>query len=80
MSLDKQIKDMAAKKVDALIDEASRAVANVIHTTPLLVPDVARLVSEHKTKTTYDKCVKAFADHISEDMLASLGKETDEDE
>lgn len=73
MNLDKQIKEMAKNQVDTIIDAGARALAQSVGSAPLSVPDVARLVSEHKTKSTYDKCVKIVADSISVEMLKTVG-------
>lgn len=73
MSLDKQIKEMAEAQLTALVTETARAVTKVIKDSEVSTPDMARLVSEHKTKSTFDKCVKQLAAKISKDMMASLG-------
>lgn len=72
MSLDKQIKEMAAKQLDELQEAAERAILNVCTPTPLNMPELARLVSGHKTQTTRDACIKKLSDKISADMLASI--------
>ena len=56
----------------ALVTETAKAVTKVIKSSEVSTPDMARLVSEHKTKSTFDKCVKQLAAKISKDMLASL--------
>ena len=78
MSLDKQIKEMAEKRVDEIVVAAARAVANVIGDSPVGVRQIARLVSEHKTQTTKTACVKAFSDQISADMLKSMSSNNDD--
>ena len=80
MSLDKRIKEIAEGRVDALVDQASRILAKAVGDSPMSVPDVARLISEHKTKTTRDRCVKAVADQISKEMLSSMANSGSEDE
>lgn len=73
MSLDKQIKEMAAAELDSLVKLAQGNLTGTCKGTPLVAADVARLVSGHKTKTTYDACVKVLAARISANMLASIG-------
>lgn len=73
MSLDKQIKEMASVKVDDVVEAAYKAVEKVVKGTGLKTNDVARLVSGHKTKSTFDASVKVVAEKISADMMASLG-------
>lgn len=77
MSLDKQIKEVATGQVDALVADAAKALAKVVKDAEISVPDLARLVSEHKTKSTHDKCVKAVAEKISKDMLATMSGSDD---
>ena len=71
MSLDKQIKEMAIEQIGEICATVQSKL--VEHTPePLDHKDIARLISGHKTKTTFDRCVKQLSDRISKQMLASM--------
>ena len=63
---------MAEVELDKLAAEAGKAIAKVRAGTALATTDLARIVSDHKTNATRVKCIKALADAIGKDMLASL--------
>ena len=54
-SVDQVIKAKAEEVVDGIISDATKKLAEC--STLLTITDTARLVSGHKTKTTYDKAV-----------------------
>lgn len=71
MSLDKRIKGMAEARVTRLIEDAGRALEPICKNYGLHMNDVARLMSQHKTKTTHAAIVKQFSDAIAQRMLES---------
>lgn len=71
MNLDKQIKEMAIEQIGEICAIVQSKL--VEHTPePLDHKDIARLISGHKTKTTFDKCVRQLSDRIGEQMMKSM--------
>jgi hypothetical protein len=73
MSLDKQIKALAETELVNLMDAGSKALNKVCQGSPIGVGQLARLVSDHKPKSTRDACVKILSEKIGKNALASLG-------
>ena len=73
MSLDKQIKEIAEKRVRELVRDARDAVAEVIpQGVDVTIEDLARLVSGHKDKTVYNHVVKQVSNGIASEMLSGF--------
>ena len=72
MSLDKQIKEMATNQLNDICTRAEEAVNRVVQGTPLGAEDVARIVSGHKTQTTFASCVKKLETRIGQSMLSAM--------
>lgn len=69
--LDAKIKEIANNRLTSIVNDASKALDD-LELGPLSVQDVARLISDHKTKATRAKCAKLLIEDITKEMVDNL--------